>query len=96
MPKKPTIGRIVGFALPATHKREGQVVPAIVTRVENSTDISLHPFIDVSQDAPIPANLCGGVPYAPVPADGKATPRSWHWLPRDDEAPAASPAAPKS
>ena len=79
----PSIGRIVGFVLPAGHKRQGEIVPAIITRIhpndggQHSTHVQLTPFVDAANDAPVPINACSLVPFSARP-----TPCTWHWLAR--------------
>ncbi|MBL9187920.1 MAG: hypothetical protein JNK23_10605 [Opitutaceae bacterium] len=79
MNPKPTIGRIVGYVLPVTHSRAGQVVPAVITRTWGGTTVQLTPFVDVANDTNPTSNECSSVAYD---AAG-ATPRTWHWLPRE-------------
>lgn len=76
----PTIGRIVGYVLPSTHRRAGEVVPAIITRVftEGGTTVQLTPFVDVANDWAVPESECSSVPHD----DHAMTPRTWHWLTR--------------
>lgn len=76
----PTIGRIVGYVLPEGHKRGGEVVPAIVTRVWGAgcTHVQLTPFVDQANDEPVIPMACSSVSY-----DETKNPRTWHWLPRE-------------
>ncbi|MBI3886152.1 MAG: hypothetical protein HY302_10530 [Opitutae bacterium] len=76
----PTIGRTVGYVLPVTHRRAGEIVPAVITRIfsEGSTTVQLTPFVDVANDEPVAAHDCSSVHYD----EHAKTPRSWHWLAR--------------
>lgn len=76
---KPSIGRIVGFVLPEGHRRAGEVVPAIITRVwENAAKaVQLTPFEDIANDDIVLTAACCSVEYSAEPRL-----RTWHWLPR--------------
>lgn len=78
-PPKPSIGRIVGFVLPEGHRRAGEVVPAIITRVwENAAKaVQLTPFEDLANDGLVCPEECSSVEHSVEPR-----PRTWHWLPR--------------
>ena len=86
MPAKPepiaglSVGRIVGFVLPASHARVGQVVPAVITRMWGAghPTVQLTPFVDVANDGAVAPSECSSVCHD---AEGKE-PRTWHWLPR--------------
>ncbi len=79
-PQLPTVGRTVLFVLPITHRRAGEIRPAIVVRV-NPDSVNLS----VQMDGPNDYQDDGAynttwVGSASHDQDGKA-PGSWHWMP---------------
>ena len=82
MGQPPTIGRIVGYVLPLSHRRAGEVVPAIITRIwPGAIVVQLTPFVDVANDAPVPPDRCSSVPFAEASTQPYIG-GTWHWLPR--------------
>lgn len=71
-----TIGRIVHYVLPNGHKRGGEDVPAIITRVHDKFGgcVQLTPFVDIANDEPVAPHECSSVIYSETKG-----PRTWHW-----------------
>lgn len=80
-PALPSVGRIVGYVLPQGHRRVGEVVPAIITRIWNGPSptwcVQLTPFVDQANDNPVGPSDCSSVTYSE-----ELQPHTWHWLPR--------------
>lgn len=79
---KPTVGRIVLYALPKESPRAGEVRPAIVTRVVDEERCNLSVFLDGPND---PA---GNGWAGTVARDDSGKPGTWRWPPREGVAPA--------
>ncbi len=77
---KLTIGRIVLFALPADHKRAGEIRPAIVTRAWSDTCANLSVILDGMNDG---ADILpvGSATLCTEPQDNPemGKPGSWYW-----------------
>lgn len=73
----PTVGRIVHFVLPGG-RSAGEVRPAIITRVNNETNVNLRVYLDGPNDE-------GASDYessAILTNEEKRDPRGWFWPPR--------------
>lgn len=75
----PTVGRIVNCVLPAGHRRAGEIRPAIVARV-NQTSVNLDVFLDGPNDSSDIERLDVGW-FGSAPYDESAKPGTWHWAP---------------
>ena len=87
--QQPTVGRIVHYVMPESHRRAGEIRPAVVVRVWKPIDDPAHPgmsnlqvLLDGSNDG------AGGPPYeatmwaGSVLHSAEPKPNTWHWPPR--------------
>lgn len=90
----PTVGRIVNCVMPASHRRAGEIRPAVVVRV-NASSVNLDVFLDGPNDSSDIERLDVGW-FGTAPYDEGGKPGTWHWMPYQRGQAAKADAAPVS